>query len=77
MPSAPTVSNAMSNARRFAVETAEGLRLGDLIGPIQPGFVADLVGVAGNRAGDIAALGAAVDVIESGRPAKLDGRALV
>jgi imidazolonepropionase-like amidohydrolase len=58
-------------------DTAEAMRLGDEVGSIRPGLVADLVAVAGDPAADIAALGTAVDVVQAGRLVKRDGRALV
>jgi imidazolonepropionase-like amidohydrolase len=59
------------------VESAEAMRLGHQVGAIRPGYVADLMSVAGDPAADIAALGDAVDVIQGGRPVKLGRRALV
>lgn len=59
------------------LETAEALGLGDLVGAIRPGLVADLMAVAGDPAADIDALAAATDVIQAGRSVKLGGRALV
>ena len=58
-------------------DTAEAMRLGGEVGAIRPGLVADLVSLAGDPAVDIAALGTAVDVIQAGRPVKLQGRVLV
>jgi imidazolonepropionase-like amidohydrolase len=59
------------------IESAEAMRLGHEVGAIRPGFVADLMSVAGDPAEDIAVLGDAVDVIQAGRPVKLAGRSLV
>jgi imidazolonepropionase-like amidohydrolase len=59
------------------VESAEAMRLGHEVGAIRPGYVADLMSVAGDPAADIAALGGAVDVIQAGRPVKLGRRPLV
>jgi imidazolonepropionase-like amidohydrolase len=59
------------------VESAEAMRLGPEVGAIRPGFVADLMSVAGDPATDIALLGDSVDVVLAGRPVKLGGRALV
>jgi imidazolonepropionase-like amidohydrolase len=59
------------------VESAEAMRLGHEVGAIRPGFVADLMSVAGDPATDIALLGDSVDVVLAGRPVKLGGRALV
>jgi imidazolonepropionase-like amidohydrolase len=52
------------------VESAEAMRLGHEVGAIRPGYVADLMSVAGDPAVDIAALSDAVDVIQAGRPVK-------
>jgi imidazolonepropionase-like amidohydrolase len=59
------------------VDSADAMRLGDEVGAVRPGLVADLVSVAGDPAADIAALAGAVDVIQGGRAVKLGGRALV
>lgn len=59
------------------IDTAEALGLAAAVGAIRPGLVADLVAVAGDPAADIAALGAATDVFQAGRPVKLGGRPLV
>jgi imidazolonepropionase-like amidohydrolase len=59
------------------VESAEAMRLGHEVGAVRPGFVADLMSVAGDPAADIARLGDAVDVIQAGRPVKLGRRALL
>jgi imidazolonepropionase-like amidohydrolase len=53
------------------------MRLGHEVGAVRPGFVADLMSVAGDPAADIARLGDAVDVIQAGRPVKLGRRALL
>jgi imidazolonepropionase-like amidohydrolase len=58
-------------------ESAAAMRLGDEVGALRPGLAADLVSVAGDPAADIAALAAAIDVVQDGRPVKLGGRALV
>jgi imidazolonepropionase-like amidohydrolase len=63
--------------RAATAESADSLRLAHELGALRPGLAADLVSVAGDPAGDIAALGEAVDVIQAGRPVKLGGRALV
>jgi imidazolonepropionase-like amidohydrolase len=59
------------------LESAEAMRLGHDVGTIRPGYIADLMSVAGDPAGDIAALADAVDVIQAGRVVKLGGRPLV
>ena len=59
------------------VESAESLRLGEALGALRPGLVADLLSVAGDPAADIGALTESVDVIQGGRPVKLAGRVLV
>jgi len=59
------------------IESPELMRLGQEVGALQPGRVADLLSVAGDPAQDVAALGRAVDVIQAGRPVKLGGRPLV
>jgi imidazolonepropionase-like amidohydrolase len=58
------------------VESAAAMRLHD-VGAIRPGWIADLVSVAGDPAADIAALGQVVDVVQGGRPVKRDGHPLV
>lgn len=58
-------------------ETAEALRLGQAVGALRPGLMADLVAVAGDPAADVAALAETTDVIQGGRPVKLGGRVLV
>jgi imidazolonepropionase-like amidohydrolase len=63
--------------RASTADSAESLRLGQDVGAVRAGLVADLVTMAGDPARDIAALGNAVDVIQAGRPVKLGGRALV
>jgi imidazolonepropionase-like amidohydrolase len=69
--------SAWQAIRASTAESAEALGLGGLVGTLRPGLVADLMSVAGDPARDIAALGAAVDVVQAGRPVKLGGRALV
>jgi imidazolonepropionase-like amidohydrolase len=69
--------SAWQAIRASTAESAEALGLGGLVGTLRPGLVADLMSVAGDPARDIAALDAAVDVVQAGRPVKLDGRALV
>jgi imidazolonepropionase-like amidohydrolase len=59
------------------IESAEAMRLGQEVGAIRPGFVADLLSVAGDPTKDVAALGDVVDVVQAGRPVKLGRRALV
>jgi imidazolonepropionase-like amidohydrolase len=53
---------------------AEALGLGDRIGAIQPGFEADLVGVAGDPLADITALSRVVFVMKGGRVFRNDRR---
>ncbi len=57
--------------------TAEALRVDREVGTIKPGFLADLMSVAGDPADDIRALAGAVDVVKGGAPVKLAGAAVV
>ena len=57
--------------------TAEGILLGDLVGRIKPGLVADLAAFEGDPAQDIRRLHTATSVVQAGRPVKLDHRGLV
>jgi imidazolonepropionase-like amidohydrolase len=63
--------------RASTADSAEALGLGDAVGALRPGLIADLLAVAGDPARDLATLGTAVDVIQAGRPVKLGGRALI
>jgi imidazolonepropionase-like amidohydrolase len=63
--------------RAATLDSAESLSLGHEVGSLRPGLAADLCAVAGDPARDVGALGAAVDVVQAGRPVKLGGRALV
>jgi imidazolonepropionase-like amidohydrolase len=63
--------------RASTADSAEALGLGDAVGALRPGLIADLLAVAGDPARDLATLGTAVDVIRAGRPVKLGGRALI
>jgi imidazolonepropionase-like amidohydrolase len=63
--------------RASTLESAESLRLGEAVGALRPGLLADLLSVAGDPGRDIEALGTAVDVVLAGRPVKLGGRPLV
>jgi imidazolonepropionase-like amidohydrolase len=63
--------------RTITTDAAEALGLGDEVGRIQAGYVADLVAVPGDPVGDLAALRRPTDVIQAGRPVLRAGRALV
>jgi imidazolonepropionase-like amidohydrolase len=63
--------------RASTLDSAEALGLGGMVGALRSGYAADLMSVAGDPARDVAALGAAVDIVQAGRPVKLGGRALV
>ncbi len=58
-------------------DSAEAVRLGDDVGTIEPGKVADMFSVAGDPADDINALTTSVDVVQGAHPVKLAGAALV
>lgn len=57
--------------------TADAMRLGDVVGRIKPGKVADLAAFEGDPAQDIRRLHIAASVVQAGRPVKLDHRSLV
>jgi imidazolonepropionase-like amidohydrolase len=57
--------------------TAEGVRIGNIAGRIKPGMVADLAAFDGDPAANIRQLNIASTVVKSGRPVKLNNRALV
>lgn len=63
--------------RASTKDSAEALRLGSTVGAIAPGHVADLLAVGGDPAVEIAKLGDVRDVIQAGRPVKLDGASLI
>jgi imidazolonepropionase-like amidohydrolase len=58
-------------------ETAGAIRVGDQVGTLEPGKVADMVSLEGDPSQDIANMERSVDVIQSGTPVKLGGAALV
>ncbi|NQW17561.1 MAG: amidohydrolase family protein [Chloroflexi bacterium] len=81
-----------SNARAFVIElgyteweaiaastkeTAGAIRVGDVVGTLEPGKIADMVSLEGDPSQDIANMERSVDVIQSGTPVKLAGAALV
>jgi imidazolonepropionase-like amidohydrolase len=57
--------------------TAEGVRVGDIVGRIKPGMIADLAAFDGDPAQNIRHLNIASSVIKNGVPVKLDNRNLV
>lgn len=57
--------------------TAEALRLGDSVGRIKPGMIADLAAFDGDPAANIRDLNIASTVVQSGTPVKLNNRVLV
>jgi imidazolonepropionase-like amidohydrolase len=57
--------------------TAEGVRVGDIVGRIKPGMIADLAAFDGDPAQNIRHLNIASSVIQNGVPVKLDNRNLV
>ena len=57
--------------------TADGVRVGDTVGRIKRGMVADLAAFEGDPAEDIRRLDIASTVVQAGRPVKLNHRALV
>jgi len=57
--------------------TAAGVRVGDIVGRIGPGMMADLAAFEGDPAEDIRRLDIASTVVQSGRPVKLNHRVLV
>jgi imidazolonepropionase-like amidohydrolase len=61
----------------ITLDAAEALGLGESVGSIRPGLVADLVAVDGDPIADLATLRRPRDVIQGGRPVVRDGRALV
>jgi imidazolonepropionase-like amidohydrolase len=58
-------------------DAAEALGLGDMVGAIRPGLVADLVAVDRDPIDDLAALRRPTDVIQGGRPVLRGGTVLV
>ncbi len=57
--------------------TAEGVRVGDIVGRIKPGMIADLAAFEGDPAQNIRDLKIASTVVQSGNVVKLNHRALV
>jgi imidazolonepropionase-like amidohydrolase len=63
--------------RANTADTAEALRLGDQIGRIKPGMIADLAAFKGDPATRIRDMDCADTVLQGGRTVKLKGEALV
>jgi len=63
--------------RLVTTVTADAIHLGDTIGALKPGLVADMAAFRGDPARDIRDLDTADSVIRAGRPVKLHGVALV
>ena len=59
------------------VDTAEAVRVGDIVGQVKPGMVADLAAFDGDPAQDIRDLRIASTVVQAGKVVKLHDRALV
>ena len=57
--------------------TAEGIRVGDIVGQIKPGMIADLAAFDGDPAANIRDLNIASTVVQSGNVVKLYHHALV
>ena len=57
--------------------TAEAVRVGNEVGRIKPGLIADLAAFRGDPAASIRDLNNAYHVIQSGRVIKMNGEALV
>ncbi len=57
--------------------TAGAIRVGDDVGTLEPGKIADMVSLEGDPSQDIANMERSVDVIQSGKLVKLGGAALV
>lgn len=57
--------------------TAEGVRVGEIVGRIKPGMIADLAAFDGDPAADIRDLNVASTVVQSGNVVKLNNRVLV
>ena len=63
--------------RASTADTAEALRVGDKVGRIKPGMIADLAAFEGDPAKNIRDLNIASTVLQAGRVVKLKGEALV
>ena len=58
-------------------DNAEALGIGDQIGLIRPGLVADLAAFKGDPAANIRDLAVATGVVQAGKPVKLNGESLI
>ena len=63
--------------RAATQDNAEALGLGDQVGRIRPGMVADLAAFGGDPAENIRELKAPTSVVQSGTPVKLHGESLI
>jgi imidazolonepropionase-like amidohydrolase len=61
----------------ITADAAEALRLGESVGSIRPGLVADLVAVEGDPIEDLSALRRVRDVVQAGRVILREGRPLI
>ncbi len=63
--------------RAATADTAEALRVGDIVGKIKPGLIADLAAFDGDPGANIRDLGIASTVVQSGNVIKLNHQAFV
>ena len=67
----------MQRSTSSTKETAGAIKVGDQVGTLEPGKIADMVSLEGDPSQDIASMEKSVDVIQSGKPVKLANAALI